>query len=75
MSKRTRLAQQVINAVARGSPPFTAQGITWQVRILIPHADHATVKRELLRLVARGDVQQINKPRLPARYKLNRRVQ
>lgn len=51
---------------------LTALSVTFAVRKQIPRTPHATVKGELVRLVARGTIAEVCKPHLPRRYKLAR---
>lgn len=67
----SRLTRAILAAVgAFTSWPLTAQGVTAEVRKVIPTADHPTVTAELVRLVDAGRLLALRKPRLPARYKL-----
>ena len=64
-----KLTVAILDAVAKGNPPFTAQGVTAKVRKTLPLASHQSVISELARLVKLGQVQELHEPHLPARYR------
>lgn len=66
----SRLTQAVLDVVAEGNSPFTAQGITSRVRKRLPTARHVIVLAEVRRLVGSGRLVEIREPRLPARFAL-----